>query len=99
MEAKQVRPTDFRKLWNVFGSDVTKECEQSLKLTRDTKSCKQLSLRRIIFTKKELAFFDIVPEAECMYSEEDDSIEHCLFQGLFPVCPNGLRGRQISVLK
>ena len=58
IEAKYVRPTGFRKWSNYFGRDVTKECENSLKLTRsicqDTKVIQTTLklLHRIIFTNK-----------------------------------------------
>ena len=91
IEGKYTCPTGFRKWSNYFDRDVTKECENCLKHTKaicqDTKVLQTTFklLHRIIFTKRELAFCNIAPDAKCIYCEQDDSIEHCFFQ-----CPSAL---------
>ena len=91
IEGKYTCPTGFRKWSNYFDRDVTKECENCLKHTKaicqDTKFLQTTFklLHRIIFTKRELAFCNIAPDAKCIYCEQDDCIEHCFFQ-----CPSAL---------
>ena len=78
-------------IWRFLGRDVTKDCENCLKavkaICQDTKVLQTTFklLHHIIFTRRELACCNIVSDANCIYCEQDDSIEHCLFQ-----CPSVL---------
>ena len=65
---------------NYFGRDVTKDCEDCLKavkaICQDTKVLQTTFnlLHSIIFTRRKLAYGNIVSDAKCIYYEQDDSI-------------------------